>query len=204
MHASFSWPRLRRRTGFSLIEVNMAILVVAGGMLTLVTLFPAGLRMSTSAMADTRQALFASDTLNSLRAKAATLSLGVWMNKPSGFWAQLCEGTPVGSAYLVTETLDVNEQTLVVEGEISTYFASAGDNATGNVPVRYKIRIHRRRPKDETGDRERKLDTRNQHLDYLTWRITMAATDRPDLDLQDINFEDFPLYHLEIRYAQRP
>ncbi len=50
-----------KRAAFSLIEVNVAILVIAGGMLSLFTLFPAGLRMSTSAMGDTRQALFADD-----------------------------------------------------------------------------------------------------------------------------------------------
>ena len=48
-----------RKAGFSLIEVNVAILVIAGGMLSLFTLFPAGLRMSTAAMSDTRQAFFA-------------------------------------------------------------------------------------------------------------------------------------------------
>ena len=49
----------RKAAGFSLIEVNVAILVIAGGMLSLFTLFPAGLRMSTAAMSDTRQAFFA-------------------------------------------------------------------------------------------------------------------------------------------------
>ncbi|MBR4617151.1 MAG: hypothetical protein IKO55_16205, partial [Kiritimatiellae bacterium] len=48
-----------RKAGFSLIEVNVAILVIAGGMLSLFTLFPAGLRLSTAAMSDTRQVLFA-------------------------------------------------------------------------------------------------------------------------------------------------
>lgn len=51
----------RGREGFSLIEVNVAILVIAGGLLSLFTLFPAGLRLSSSAMSDTRQALFADD-----------------------------------------------------------------------------------------------------------------------------------------------
>lgn len=47
--------------GFSLIEVNIAILVIAGGLLSLFALFPAGLKMSSAALSDTRQALFADD-----------------------------------------------------------------------------------------------------------------------------------------------
>ena len=57
---------------FSLIEVNMAILVVAGGLFTLISIFPSGLRLSVSALSDTRQAFFASDLLNTIHANLAS------------------------------------------------------------------------------------------------------------------------------------
>lgn len=47
------------RAGFSLIEVNMAIFVLAGGALALLALFPLGLRESTEANSEMRVAAFA-------------------------------------------------------------------------------------------------------------------------------------------------
>ncbi len=47
------------RGGFSLVEVSLAIFVVALGMLTLFSLFPAGLNQAISAQEETQQALFA-------------------------------------------------------------------------------------------------------------------------------------------------
>ncbi len=48
----------RGNAGFSLVEANLAILVVAVGLLSLFSLFPSGLRQSDLSQADTRQALF--------------------------------------------------------------------------------------------------------------------------------------------------
>lgn len=47
------------RAGFSLIEVNMAIFVLAGGALALLALFPLGLRESSEANSEMRVAAFA-------------------------------------------------------------------------------------------------------------------------------------------------
>ena len=47
------------RAGFSLIEVNMAIFVLAGGALALLALFPLGLNESTEANSEMRVAAFA-------------------------------------------------------------------------------------------------------------------------------------------------
>lgn len=48
-----------RRAGFSLIEVNMAIFVLAGGVLALLGLFPLGLRQSVASRSEMRIAAFA-------------------------------------------------------------------------------------------------------------------------------------------------
>jgi Tfp pilus assembly protein PilV len=58
------------RRGFSLIEVNLAIFVVAMGMLTLFSLFPSGLRQAETAHESTQEALFADYVLSTLRAEA--------------------------------------------------------------------------------------------------------------------------------------
>jgi hypothetical protein len=56
--------------GFSLIEVNVAVLLVAIGMLSLFALFPAALREADSAVTDTHTALFADHVLSGLEANA--------------------------------------------------------------------------------------------------------------------------------------
>lgn len=59
--------------GFSLVEANLAILVVAVGLLSLFSLFPAGLRQSDLSQADTRQALFAEYVLSRVIGNAAEI-----------------------------------------------------------------------------------------------------------------------------------
>ncbi len=58
--------------GFSLIEVNMAILVIGMGILVLFSLFPAGLREGEHGLADTHCALFGETVLEGLRGRAHT------------------------------------------------------------------------------------------------------------------------------------
>ncbi len=59
-----------RKDGFSLIEVNMAVLVVGLGILVLFGLFPAGLREGENGALDTHCALFAESVLEGLRQEA--------------------------------------------------------------------------------------------------------------------------------------
>ena len=68
--------RIRIRSGFSLVEVNLAILLVALGMLALFGLFPAGLREGELALTDTHAALFADYVLSGIEANASTMT--VW------------------------------------------------------------------------------------------------------------------------------
>lgn len=55
-----------KKSGFSLMEVNMAILVVAIGVLGMIALFPLGLRESVQAKEDTQQAMYADFVLSQL------------------------------------------------------------------------------------------------------------------------------------------
>ncbi len=192
----------RRRTcaAFSLMEVNMAILVMAGGLLALITLFPAGLRMSTASVSDTRIALFANDALNSLQAKAMSLEKEDWTARPTDFWRKIVVDTPLAGHTVTTgaETTAVHEDSVTVRGEINNYFSGSGGTAgLPPVPVRYQVRLHRRRSRTAWMN---DLGPLEQHLDYMTWRISISATDRPDLALDKVPFNELPVYHVEVRY----
>lgn len=56
--------------GFNLIEVNLAIFLVAGGLLMLFSLFPLGLRQSQAAIEDCQEAMFADYVLGCIEGLA--------------------------------------------------------------------------------------------------------------------------------------
>lgn len=53
-----------RHSGFSLIEVNMAVFVLAVGILSMAVLYPLGLRESMQSQADLKQSMFADYVLS--------------------------------------------------------------------------------------------------------------------------------------------
>jgi hypothetical protein len=58
------------RCGFSLVEVNLAVLLVGIGLLVLFSLFPHGLRENELGIQDTHEAMFAEHVLNGLESNA--------------------------------------------------------------------------------------------------------------------------------------
>ena len=64
-----------RRDGFSLMEINMAVFVMAVGIMSLVGLFPLGLRESYQGRADLQQSMFADYALNQLVALLSQTNL---------------------------------------------------------------------------------------------------------------------------------
>ena len=58
------------KAGFTLMEVNIALLIMAVGLMGLLALFPVGLRQGDSATSDTTEAAFADLVLNAMRANA--------------------------------------------------------------------------------------------------------------------------------------
>lgn len=63
------------KDGFSLMEVNMAVFVIAIGILSMVALYPLGLRESTQGQADLKQAMFADYVLNQAVAAASQTNI---------------------------------------------------------------------------------------------------------------------------------
>jgi len=76
----------KKRAGFSLIEVTLAIFVVGLGLLTLFSLFPAGLSQATTAQDDTQVALFAEYFFSEMRGRFTTAvqQQGNW-ERPGGW-----------------------------------------------------------------------------------------------------------------------
>ena len=60
----------RRRAAFSLVEVSLALVVVAIGIFGIMSLFPAGLDQNARSIAETHAAFFAEEVFASLRAWA--------------------------------------------------------------------------------------------------------------------------------------
>ena len=74
------------KTGFSLIEVNMAILIAAGGLLSLFSLFPGGLRHSVMSQEDIYQSTFASSLLDVVSANVKKIEDVKQWNDSATFW----------------------------------------------------------------------------------------------------------------------
>ena len=60
--------------GFSLIEVNLAILLVGVGLFSLFALFPRALRESDMAIADTHEAMFGASMLSAIEGNASDIT----------------------------------------------------------------------------------------------------------------------------------
>lgn len=79
-------PRARRE-GFSLVEVALALMVAATGMLAVFALFPASMRQTVSARTDMKGALFASTVLETIAGNVRQIDdIAVW-NNPQKWWA---------------------------------------------------------------------------------------------------------------------
>jgi Tfp pilus assembly protein PilV len=62
----------RPSSGFSLVEVTLALMVMAIGILSIMSLFPAGLDQNIRSIADTHAAFFAEEVFGDLQARAET------------------------------------------------------------------------------------------------------------------------------------
>ena len=70
-----------RSNGFTLVEVSLALCIVAVGLLVLFGLFPMGLQLSEYAVLDTQEAMFADSVLGVIEANAMAVdSWETWTN----------------------------------------------------------------------------------------------------------------------------
>lgn len=127
--------------GFSLVEVNLAVALIALGMLTLFSLFPMGLRESEMSIVDTHEATFANHVLSCIEANA--MDIINW-----GDWANLntCADLLVKDIFPAVSAGKTTEGTAVVFGITgmgATYIYPIVSPSERNPPriLRYKIKI---------------------------------------------------------------
>jgi len=86
-----------RRGGFTLVEITIALMVIAVGVMAVFSLISTGLSMCTRVAADTQSSLMASDCLYTVR--ALSLYEGVRdkenMGYSSGWWADMRDGNEI-------------------------------------------------------------------------------------------------------------
>ncbi len=74
-----------RRSGFTLIEISMVLLLFASAVGGLLSFFPVGLKLENSAVSDSAQTMFALDVIGQIEANAAAVdNFGLWRN--DDFW----------------------------------------------------------------------------------------------------------------------
>lgn len=107
---------VRRRAGFSLVEVALALIVAAGGMLAIFGVFPISLRQSQNSRSDMGEMTFASTVLQMLAGNIRAIDrIDIW-NDPGKFW-----DAAVGTTGLPKFS----------EGKTSAWMKGQHDNALG-------------------------------------------------------------------------
>ncbi len=176
------------RKGFSLIEVNMAILIAAGGLLSLFALFPVGLRQSEMSSEDLYQSTYAESVFQMFSGNVATISdINDW-NDIDTFWSIATEGTGIKSKLLPARRAFNKIDSLIrddyldfqLEGNsgeqdnvwyAGTDFDEAGgfvDQNTPSLPEQFIIRVYR---KKGTG-----VANKNRELVPAVYVVTFAST----------------------------
>jgi prepilin-type N-terminal cleavage/methylation domain-containing protein len=103
-----------RRQGFTLVEVSLAVLVVGLGLLSVFSLFPAGLRSAEDDTADTRSGLFAETVMNGLRGNAAAIA--TWTDWENNF-----------ASTVVRDVLGSGRDVVANGNIVETQFPTGGD-----------------------------------------------------------------------------
>ena len=135
----------RREGGFSLVEVALALMVAAGGMVAVFGLFPTAMRQSVSARTDMKGALFASTVLETIAGNVRQIDdIKVW-NDPQKWWEI--------ARYTKPSSSDVRDLDLPTwsQGKTASEFRSAADTsdhglddfsaATTDVAIRYPSKV---------------------------------------------------------------
>lgn len=104
------------RDGFTLVEINLVLLLVGIGLVSLLGLFPVGLRQAGLATGDTVQAMFADRVLNTLQARASEITdWAEW----SAFGASVLDGVSIDGKPI--QAVDKISNYLGVEGNTIRY-----------------------------------------------------------------------------------
>ncbi len=164
----------RPRAAFTLMEINLTILVISIGLLGVLGLFPVGLRQGSMAIDETNQALFASRLLGIMRSEAATITeVEDWRNFSTVIQTKL-----QGSGF------DLGEHTL------KEYLGT--DNS-----IRYSLNVEKSDDVEHSGQAINKKKKSNSASPVpRVWRATLRVTDREvgDITMQRPYVADFTFF----------
>jgi len=114
--------QIRSRAGYSLVEVTLALLVVAIGMTATFALFPEGLKATRAAVNDTEVGLFADYVFSTLAVTAAARGLS-----PADLDARKADIY----ASRVLSDADLTKKRLISDGELHEFYWIARNNDMG-------------------------------------------------------------------------
>ena len=133
---------LIKKLGFTLMEVNLAVFIMASGVLAMVSLYPLAYRENQQSVDDVRAAAYADAVFNRVAAtlSARNLSWSDWessvqsavtvtqanVNQEGGAWAQLCDS---GRGYVPKKTGELNSISKRVFSSLTKKASSSGSDA---------------------------------------------------------------------------
>ena len=199
----------KKRTGFSLIEVNMAILVAAGGLLSLFSLFPSGLRQSVMARGDMFQATFAKSFFDAVSANIRQIEDPDDWEDIAEFWKKASAGTGIDTVLKTAAALkqdaslsEATQELFVKAGDLLSYEkenilyvsreSDAGFTDSGSLllPPQFLIRVLRIGP----------LPNQNPPFYPSRYVVSLVSTDQ----LAPAIYHRNAVYTSEFYYSKRP
>lgn len=160
------------RSGFSLIEVTLAIGVLSVGTLALMALFPMGLKESSDAQSDMRQAIFADFVLSCASAAAAAPGITTTRQFLSEFKS--------------ISSLQIDEETKNGSGPTSVHKYTPSDSPSDRGRLFYRVWL--REPNDDTSGSVLRKDIRGTYL------VCVQSTDRSQAGSAQKTFLMSPVY----------
>lgn len=122
------------RLGFTLVEVNLAIFIMAVGVLAMVAIYPLGYRENLQSVDDVRAAAFADAIMNQIAGvlSSRNLTWQEWRQSVEGAieqegWGGYCES---GRGYTPRKSGECNSKATKAFNALTKYKNKAGGNAT--------------------------------------------------------------------------
>ena len=196
-----------KRAGFSLIEVNMAILIAAGGLLSLFALFPTGLRQSVMSQADMYQCTFANSFFDTVAANVRNIEDVTTWNQADKFWAAAVKGTGISTTFISGGALTGPAKDLIITANPTVHYVYVeGDDGFKNsgsvlLPPQYLIRIHEIQNEAKDANGKTLKDASGKTLYYPTrYALSLVSSDQ----LKPAIYHRNAVYHSEFYFNKRP
>jgi Tfp pilus assembly protein PilV len=135
----------KSRSAFTLIEIALAILLIALGILAMFSLLGAGLDTSNKASADAQAAIFADSVFNSLRAESQRAAEAELNNAHPESWTNFWISFKDGTTNIPVAFTELWESNMVIRGDglQTAVFGNVGTHIV-NHALRYTIAVQPR------------------------------------------------------------